>query len=38
MQNLVDGERHIPVKAIESFDGTYIQFDTDSDTYFKAVS
>ena len=26
VKNLLDEERHIPMKTIESFDGTYIQY------------
>ena len=30
-------EQHLPTKTIESFVGTYIQYVSDGDTYFKAL-
>ena len=29
---------HVPVKTFYYFDGTYIQYDSDNDTYFKIFS
>lgn len=31
-------EQHIPMKTIESLDGTYIQYDSDDETYFRVLS
>ena len=36
--NLFVEERNIQVKTIENPDGTYIQGDSDGDTYLKALS
>ena len=33
--NLLSGDRSIPIKTIESFDGTYMQYDSYYNTYFK---
>lgn len=33
--NLLSGDRSIPTKTIESFDGTYMQYDSYYNTYFK---
>ena len=37
-RNLLGDERHIPVKTIKISDGPYIQYDIDSDAYFKVFS
>ena len=37
-RNLLGDERHIPVKTIKISDGPYIQYDSDSDAYFKVFS
>ena len=34
----MDEEQHILMKTIESFDDTYIYYDSDGDTYFKVLS
>lgn len=31
-------EQHVPMKTIESLDGTYIQYDSDDETYFRVLS
>ena len=36
--NLFAEERNIQVKTIENPDGTYIQGNSDGDTYLKALS
>ena len=33
--NLLSGDRSIPTKTIESFDGTYMQYGSYYNTYFK---
>ena len=38
VQNLLGEEQHIPMKTIESLDGTYIQYDRDDETYFRVLS
>lgn len=38
VQNLLGEEQHIPMKTIESLDGTYIQYDSDDETYFRVLS
>ena len=35
--NLLSGDRSIPTKTIESFDGTYMQYDSYYNTYFKIL-
>ena len=37
IRNFLDEEHHIPVKRIEIFDDTYIQYDSDGDTYVKVL-
>ena len=37
-QNLLGEECNIPVNTIEHSDGTYLQYDSDRDTHFKALS
>ena len=36
--NLLGEERNILTKTMESFDGTYIKYDSDGDAYFKSLS
>lgn len=38
IQNLFGGERHIPIKNKVSSNGVYIQYESNGDTYFKALS
>ena len=38
IQDLLGDGHYIPVKTIESFYGTYIQYDSNGDTYFETLS
>ena len=38
IQNLFGGERHIPMKSKAISNGVYIQYESNGDTYFKALS
>ena len=38
IQNLFGGERHIPMKSKAISTGVYIQYESNGDTYFKALS
>ena len=38
IQKLIGGERHIPIKSKVSSNGVYIQYESNGDTYFKALS
>ena len=36
--NVIGEEQHIPIKTIENYDATYIQHESDGDTYFDVSS